>query len=47
MVVPSAETDFAGDFRRKTNHLHFCLHLIFFEREAIRDFKNINEREVM
>ena len=23
MVVPSAETDFVGDFRRKTYHLHF------------------------
>ena len=26
MLVPSAETDFVGDFRRKTYHLHF-LHL--------------------
>ena len=23
MVVPSAKTDFVGDFRRKTYHLHF------------------------
>ena len=28
MVVPSAETDFVGDFRRKTYHLHF-LHYMF------------------
>ena len=28
MVVPSAETDFVGDFRRKTYHLHFTFTLV-------------------
>ena len=29
MVVPSAETDFVGDFRRKTYQLHFSWNLEF------------------
>ena len=28
MLVPSAETDFVGDFRRKTYHLHFTFYVI-------------------
>ena len=28
MVVPSAKTDFVGDFRRKTYHLHFTSFLL-------------------
>ena len=33
MVVPSAETDFVGYFRRQTYHLHFFLH--FDLKEAL------------
>ena len=37
MEVPLAETDFVGDFRRKTYHLHFTFYIYNSDKYYVTD----------